>query len=164
MLSRTWQVAGIALPWSPLRREVVRWIGIVVGVLIAGPSLYFSIKGALNGEVRAIVNAVSSAGDIFSLALIVPVLLTTLALRGGLLIWPWGLMTASQFSWLIYDATGTIGLFVHMEPVTNRMWSEIFRAMACSYCFAAGIAQRAVSAPDPSAGTGTGPVALPKPA
>jgi hypothetical protein len=52
MLSRTWQVAGIALPWSPLRREVVRWIGIVVGVLIAGPSLYFSIKGALNGERR----------------------------------------------------------------------------------------------------------------
>jgi hypothetical protein len=76
MLSRTWKVAGIDLPWSPLHREVVRWVGIVVGAAIAGPSLVLSIDGALKGEVRAIVFAVSSLGDIFSLALIVPVLLT----------------------------------------------------------------------------------------
>jgi hypothetical protein len=164
MLSRTWKVAGIALPWSPLRREVVRWVGIVVGLVIAGPSLYFSMLGALHGEVRAIVPAVSSAGDIFALTLIVPVLLTTLALRGGLLSWPWGLLTASQFSWLIYDATITLRLFVHMEPPTATMWSEIFRGMACAYCFAAGLAQRAVSAPDPGAGAGTGPLHVPKPA
>jgi hypothetical protein len=164
MLSRTWKVAGIALPWSPLRREVVRWVGIVVGFVIAGPSLYFSIVGALNGEIRAIVYAVSSAGDILSMALIAPVLLTTLALRGGLLSWPWGLMTASQFGWLIYDATITLRLFVHMEPPTATMWSEIFRAIACSYCFAAGLAQRAVSAPDSGGGAGTGAVHLPKPA
>jgi len=160
MLSRTWQVAGIALPWSPLRREIVRWIGIVVGLAIAGPTFYVSIDGALKGQVRAIVYAVSSLGDIFSLAFIVPVLLTTLALRGGLLSWPWGLMTASQFGWLFYDATGTIRLFVEMAPATATMWSEIFRTLACTYCLSAGIAQRAVSAPDASAGT----VPLPKPA
>jgi len=159
MLSRTWKVAGIALPWSPLHREIVRWMGIVVGLAIAGPSLWVSLDGALRGEVRSIVRVISSAGDIFSLALIVPVLLTTLALRGGLLSWPWGLMTASQFGWLLYDATGTISLFVHMQPLTATMYSEIFRAMACTYCLAAGIAQRAVSAPDPS----TAPVPLAKP-
>jgi hypothetical protein len=161
MLSRTLKVAGIDLPWSPLRREIVRWLGIVVGLAIAGPSLVFSIDGAMKGEVRAIVYVVSSAGDIVTLALIVPVLLTTLALRGGLLSWPWGLMTASQFGWLLYDATGTIRLFMHMEPGTATMWSEIFRALACTYCFAAGLAQRAVSAPD----TGAAPIpVVPKPA
>ena len=160
MLSRTWQVAGIALPWSPLRREIVRWVGIVVGLVIAGPTFYVSLEGALKGQVRAIVYTVSSLGDIFSMALIVPVLLTTLALRGGLLSWPWGLMTASQFGWLFYDATGTIRLFVQMAPATATMWSEIFRAMACTYCLSAGIAQRAVSAPDAAAS----PVAVPKPA
>ena len=160
MLSRTWQVAGIALPWSPLRREIVRWIGIVVGIAIAGPTFYVSMEAALNGQVRAIVLAVSALGDIFSLALIVPVLLTTLALRGGLLSWPWGLMTASQFGWLFYDATGTIRLFVVMAPATATMWSEIFRALACTYCLSAGIAQRAVSAPDASEGA----VPVPKPA
>jgi hypothetical protein len=158
MLSRTWRVAGIALPWSPLRREVVRWIGIVVGLVIAGPSLWFSIEGAMKGQVRAIVGAVSSAGDIFSLALIVPVLLTTLALRGGLLSWPWGLMTASQFGWLFYDAVLTLDLFIPMKPTTVRMVSEIFRAFACTYCLSAGIAQRAVSAPD----AGPTHAALPK--
>jgi hypothetical protein len=152
MLSRTWQVAGIALPWSPLRREIVRWVGIVVGVVIAGPSLYLSIDGALKGEIRAIVYVASSTGDIFAMALIVPVLLTTLALRGGLLSWPWGLMTASQFGWLFYDATGTVRHFVQMQPATATMWSEIFRAIACTFCLSAGIAQRAVSAPDTAAG------------
>jgi hypothetical protein len=160
MLSRTWKVAGIDLPWSPARREVVRWVGIVVGLAIAGPALVFSILAAMKGEVRAIVSAVSSAGDIFSLALIAPVLLTTLALRGGLLSWPWGLMTASQFGWLFYDATATMRLFVHLEPTTVTMWSEIFRAYACTYCFAAGIAQRAVSNPTAAVATG----AIPKPA
>jgi hypothetical protein len=114
----------------------------------------------MKGQVRALVGAVSSAGDIFSLALIVPVLLTTLALRGGLLSWPWGLMTASQFGWLFYDATGTIRLFVQMEPATATMISEIFRALACVYCFSAGIAQRTVSAPD----AGTARLPVPKPA
>jgi hypothetical protein len=99
-------------------------------------------------------------GDIFSLALIVPVLLTTLALRGGLLSWPWGLMTASQFGWLLYDASATLRLFVVIEPATATMWSEMFRALACTYCFAAGLAQRAVSAPDPGAAA----LPMPKPA
>lgn len=151
MLSRTWQVAGIALPWSPLQREIVRWIGIVIGVVIAGPTFYFSLAGALKGEVKAIVYVASSLGDTFAMALIVPVLLTTLALRGGLLIWPWGLMTASQFGWLCYDATYTIRYFVQMPAATATMWSEIFRAIACMFCLSAGIAQRAVSAPDAGA-------------
>jgi len=110
------------------------------------------------GEVRAIVYVVSSIGDVFSLALIAPVLLTTMALRGGLLRWPWGLMTASQFGWLFYDATGTMRHFVHMAPATVTMWSEIFRAIACTFCLSAGIAQRAVSAPDADE------VPVPKPA
>jgi hypothetical protein len=160
MLSRTWKVAGIALPWSPLQREIVRWIGIVVGLVIAGPSLWFSLDGAMKGQMRAIVYVVSSTGDIFSMALLVPVLLTTLALRGGLLSWPWGLMTASQFGWLFYDAMGTIRLFVQMEAATATMWSEVFRALACTYCLAAGIAQRAVSHPD----AGAAAVPVPKPA
>jgi hypothetical protein len=160
MLSRTWKVAGIDLPWSPLRQTVVHGIGIVVGLAIAGPTLWVSLERAMHGETKAIVSAVSSLGDIFSLALIVPVLLTTLALRGGLLSWPWGLMTASQFGWLLYDATLALNTFIHMEPATTRMWTEVFRAIACSYCFAAGLAQRAVSAPDP--GLASAPV--PKPA
>jgi hypothetical protein len=160
MLSRTWKIAGIDLPWSPMRQAIVHGIGVVVGLAIAGPTLWVSLEATMRGETKAIVTAVSSLGDIFSLALIVPVLLTTLALRGGLLSWPWGLMTASQFGWLLYDATITLNTFIHMEPATTRMWTEVFRAIACSYCFAAGLAQRAVSAPDPSSVA----AALPKPA
>lgn len=151
ILSRTWQVAGIALPGSHTRREVVRWIGVAVAAACAGPQIYFDSAGALQGNVRAIVFVVSGIGDIFALALIVPVLLTAIALRGGLLRWPWGLMTASQFGWLFYDAVGLLRHFTHLPPTTITMYSEIFRAFACAFCLSAGIAQRAVS--DPDAGT-----------
>jgi hypothetical protein len=40
------------------------------------------------------------------------------------------------------------------------MWSEIFRTLACTYCFVAGLAQSAVSAP----AAATAPAPLPKPA
>jgi hypothetical protein len=55
---------------------------------------------------------------------------------------------------------GTIRLFVQMEAATATMWSEVFRALACTYCLAAGIAQRAVSHPD----AGAAAVPVPKPA
>ena len=34
---------------------------------------------------------------------------TAIALRGGLLRWPWALFTASMLSWLFYDAASTLG-------------------------------------------------------
>ena len=95
MLSRTSEVAGIALPGSSQRQLLARVFGVVVGLAIAGPAIYLDLGHALQGQVRSIVFVISGIGDVISLALIVPVMLTALALRGGLLLWPWGLLTAS---------------------------------------------------------------------
>jgi len=148
MLSRTSEVAGIALPGSSQRQFLARALGFVVGLAIAGPSLYLEIGHALQGRVLSIVLVVSGIGDVISLALIVPVMLTAIALRGGLLLWPWGLFTASALSWLLYDFTGLMRHLVQIEPTTATMWREIFRAMACTFCLSTGIAQRMVSAPE----------------
>jgi hypothetical protein len=145
MLSRTWEVAGIALPWSPGQRLLVRTLGVVVGIAIAGPTLYLEIGHALQGKVLSIVLVISGIADVLSLALIVPVMLTALALRGGLLLWPWGLFTAGALSWLLYDFTGLMRHLAHIEPDTAKMWREFFRAMACTFCLSTGIAQRWVS-------------------
>jgi hypothetical protein len=148
MLSRTLQVAGIALPWPPGRQLLVRMFGVVVGLAIAGPTMLLEIGNALEGRTLSIVRVVSGIADVLSLALIVPVMLTALALRGGLLLWPWGLFTASALSWLLYDFTGLMRHLVHIEPVTATIWGESFRAMACTLCLSTGIAQRMVSKPE----------------
>lgn len=147
LLSRTWQVAGIELPGSPARQLMVRALGVLVGLTIAGPSIFVEIGSALRGEVNSIVVVVSGITDVIGLSLIVPVMLTAIALRGGLLLWPWGLLTASHLAWLLYDFTGLLRHLVQIEPTMVMMWREIFRAMACTFCLTAGIAQRAVSVP-----------------
>jgi hypothetical protein len=148
MLSRTSEVAGIALPGSSERQLLARALGLVLGLAIAGPSLYVEIGHALEGQVFSIVLIISGIGDVISLALIVPVMLTAVALRGGLLLWPWGLFTASALSWLLYDFTGLLRHLAQIEPTTATMWREIYRALACTFCLSTGIAQRMVSAPE----------------
>jgi hypothetical protein len=147
-LSRAWQVAGIELPGSPAKIGMVRYLGVAVALAVAGPSVAFDLQAVANGNIRSLVGAASAIGDIFSLALIAPVMLTAIALRGGLLKWPWGLMTASQMGWLFYDATRLMTHFVHIDPFYATLTSEIFRTFACTFGFAAGIAQRMVTSPD----------------
>jgi len=76
--------------------------------------------------------------DILTLCLITPLLLTAVSLRGGLFSWPWGLVTASQISWLLYDAAGTLA--PHIAPRGFPL-AEVFRGMAESYLFVAGVVQ-----------------------
>ena len=151
MLSRTWQIAGLVLPWSAAARRILRTLGIVLGLAIAGPSILLELDNAVGGEIQPMVRVVSGVADVIGLTLIVPVMLTALALRGGLLIWPWGLLTASQLSWLLYDFTVLLRHLAVIEPSMATMWREIFRALACAFCLSAGIAQRAVSMPVPRA-------------
>jgi hypothetical protein len=155
MLSRTSEVAGIELPLLPGQRLFVRILGAIVGLAIAGPTIYLEATHAVEGQVLSMVLVVSGIADVISLALIVPVLFTAIALRGGLLLWPWGLFTASTLSWLLYDFTGLMRHLVDIEPATATMWREIFRAMACTFGLSTGLAQRMVSAPDADARSAT---------
>jgi hypothetical protein len=148
MLSRTSEVAGIELPFLPGQRLFVRILGVIVGLAIAGPTIYLEIGHALEGQAASLVRVVSGIADVISLALIVPVMFTALALRGGLLLWPWGLFTASTLAWLFYDFTGLLRHLVQIDPPTAMMWREVFRAMACTFGLSTGIAQRMVSAPE----------------
>jgi hypothetical protein len=75
-------------------------------------------------------------------ALIAPFLLTAVALRGGSLAWTWGLLTASLFGWLLFDATLSWGPFVLSGAPAVEKLSECFRLLACTFGMVAGLAQR----------------------
>jgi hypothetical protein len=71
------------------------------------------------------------------------VLLTAIAMRGGVLTWPWALMTASLILWLLYDA---VSILEHALPGHDaaRIARETCRALACATEFAGGLAQARV--------------------
>lgn len=139
LLARAWKVADIPLPGG-------RAGAIAVGVVAAALALFLAGPGALEHGARAgadlasVPLALSAVVDILSLCLLAPLLLTAIALRGGLFVWPWALVTASIASWLFYDAAA-------LAPFLAPDWfplADVFRGLAENFLFAAGVAQRFV--------------------
>ena len=144
MLARTWKVAQLELPGS----RAAQWATVaVVGLLAAacaGPSVVRSGLAVLHGDLSRASGVASGLGDMISLWLIAPLLLTAIALRGGLFGWPFSLLTASYLAWLGYDALAILGPELGLGPHASRTGAELFRALGCLFGFSAGLAQRQV--------------------
>lgn len=139
MLARSWRKAAIFLPGGRSGAVAVAVITAVLALAVAGPGAWESARDVYGGDWNALVLLVSAVVDIVSLCLIAPLLLTAVALRGGLFSWPWGLISASQLSWLLYDAAATLGP-AGLVPAGFPL-PDVFRGLAQNYLFAAGMAQ-----------------------
>lgn len=141
MIARVWRVAGFDLAVSTGVRRLVQLGAIVFALAAAGWLAWTSGHGMARGDFAAMVDFVSSIGDIVSFSLIAPFLLTAITLRGGSLGWTWGLLTASLVGWLLFDASLAYGpaLFGH-DHATSLC--ELFRLFACTFALGAGLAQR----------------------
>lgn len=140
MLARTGSIAGIDVAISPLHRRAAWAVAMVVAVTASGPGLVMAVPKLAAGNPAALVSIASRTGDIFSFVLIAPLLLTTLALRQGLLVWPWALLTASGLCWLGADFANAA--FLHLPNDQVGPLFDIFRFPACLFVLTAGIAQR----------------------
>lgn len=136
-LARSWKVATIELPGGRSGVLAVAVITAVLTIVVAGPGALQHGRALAGGDWGSLIFFVSAVADILSLCLITPLLLTAVSLRGGLFSWPWGLVTASQLCWLLYDAADT--LVPHLA--TSFPLAEVFRGMAESYLFVAGTVQ-----------------------
>ena len=142
MLARAWKATGLERPGSALARRALG-VGVTVVVLaVVGQSIYVDLRDLAGGNLQGFAGLASDVGDLVTLLLIVPVLLTALALRGGVLAWAWLLVSATQLSWLFYDAVGTVGFAFHLEHAQMRPVEELFRTLACTFAFVSGLAQR----------------------
>jgi len=135
MLARSWRMAAIMMPGGRSGFVTVALIAAVLAVAVAGPGAYKSALAVAHGDSSALIVLVSAVVDILSLCLISPLLLTAVSLRGGLFSWPWGLITASRLSWLLYDAA------VSFAPPGRIPLDDLFRGLGQNYLFAAGVAQ-----------------------
>jgi hypothetical protein len=137
-LSRSWKLAAIELPGGRLAVVGISVVTILLALAVAGPDAVASARQVIGGDVSATLPFVSAVVDVITLSLITPLLLIAVSLRGGLFSWPWGLLTASQVCWLLYD--GAAGLTQHFSLGSFPI-AETFRCLAETLLFCAGIAQ-----------------------
>lgn len=146
MLARAWKVAGIDLPGGRTAQLSVLGLAVALALALGLPGVIENAGKLVGGDPEALVWLGSGLGDIACLILIAPVLLTALALRGGRLGWPWSLLTASMFAWLLYDAALQWLPLLGADPGAAKTTSEVFRCLAGLLGLAAGLAQHRVVA------------------
>ncbi|HEU4534636.1 MAG TPA: hypothetical protein VFS00_10985, partial [Polyangiaceae bacterium] len=143
LVARAWRVAGLELRFSR-----GAWLGAsaassALALAIAGASAWRDTLAVLGGQLDAISSLASDLGDIASLAVLSPVLLTTLTLRGGSLAWPWGALALSTTGWLLFDGLAASGQLFDVHLPMEHAVQEALRVFACASTLAAGLLQRA---------------------
>jgi hypothetical protein len=142
MIARVWRVAGFEPAGAAWVRHAVQIGAVVIAIASAGPTTVLSFREVMHGDTASLVGLFSSFADIVSFALIAPFLLTAIGFSGGSLAWTWGLLTASLFGWLFFNATMTIGPWLVANPAMLKECIEGFRLLACMFGMTAGFAQR----------------------
>ena len=149
MLARAWSIAGFDDDENAAKSRRIRYaIAALVSLAITGWPIVHDVHELLAGQIDAVVSLASDFGDMISLALVAPLMQTALAMRGGLLRWPWGFLTASGVAWIAYDAASGVVDALNVAPGLGLVGSESLRALATGYMLVAGIAQRLTVSPD----------------
>jgi hypothetical protein len=144
LLARAWSIAGLEYPGSRLARFAVVLVAAIFAFGVSGTDLLVDGRVLFTGDLSAMHSVASDLGDVFGLCLLAPMILTVVGMRGGVLKWPWGLLTACLVFWLFYDAMATFDTLMPGHEDAVRVWKQSFRALACACECAAGLAQRRV--------------------
>lgn len=136
MMARTWRVAGLGLPSRAWHKAVVI-LGVCGALALVTILTLPAFKSLSWSSMRGVGAIASNFGDFLCFSVIAPLFLQAVALRGGTLVWPWALITASDVSWMLFDTMLRFGTFDK-----TRIVSETFRCAACACALAAGLAQR----------------------
>ena len=133
---RAWRVTGLAGPMSSGANAGWTLAGFVVAIAIGA----WPVVQGLHATDPSVL--VSTLGDMISIALIVPLLIPALGMRGGLLMYTWLYLALAQVVWLMYD----IWSFARPRTGMNNVWGmaidQALRGVAILYVFSAAAAQR----------------------
>lgn len=145
MLARAWRVAGLEDRDSRARETWLLVATVSLAVLVTGLPLASDVRALAGGRVFAVVPLASDVADAVVLSLLAPLAQTAIAMRGGLLRWPWVLLTVSGGLWLAFDAAYGLAALLRPDASTTHPVLEAMRALPTLYGFAAGMAQRRVA-------------------
>lgn len=137
---RAWRATGLAAPGSRGAQLLSILGGVAIAVLVGG---YPLIRGIATANVDLVL-FVSTLGDMVGIALIVPLAMSALAMRGGLLMHTWIYLAASEVAWLLYDIWYAVRPSLTLTLPVGRGIEEGVRVIAVLFAFAATVAQRRV--------------------
>ena len=132
-----WRATGLAMPGSRFAQLGSIVAGVAVAIVVGGYPLLKGLQASATNPALVI----STIGDMIGIALIVPLALPALAMRGGLLMHTWMYLAASEVAWLLYD------IWWALQPMMEGGRSgsallEAIRVVAITFAFAASVAQR----------------------
>jgi hypothetical protein len=146
--ARAHALAGLDLPGSRARQRAVFAVTAILALLLVGVPFVDTLHVVQAGNLRVLINTVSSIGDLVTFTLIGPILLTALALRGGLLVWPWAFLVGCNIAWFLQDAASlSVVVWPSLGEDSVSLWSNLWQVLACLLAFAAALAQERVSSP-----------------
>lgn len=150
VFARTWYRAGLGLGLSGRRQALAIGVATLAALLTVGSTLASDLLALLGGDAGATALVVSDVADVLSFVLFAPIVLTALALRGGLLGWTWGLLALGNLAWLLMDVTQSMGAGGG-GAAGARLGEELARSVAAACYVGAGLAQRWLFADAPRA-------------
>ena len=133
-----WHATGLTAPLSRQAQVLSVMIGFAIAVLAGGYPLLKALETTQTNPILL----VSTAGDIVGLALIVPLALSALAMRGGLLMHTWIYLAASELAWLLYDVWWAMQPSMAIATNWSNAIVEAMRIVAVLCAFVATVAQR----------------------
>jgi hypothetical protein len=159
MLARAWAVSGLEHPSSKLSPRALLLLAAVVALAVTGWPMLHDTQDLMQGNAAGLLYLASDLGDAIAFTLAAPVMMTAFALRGGVLRWPWAMLTACYLAWLVNDLATPLVSVMHLTNLQGDLLKEVTRALGCTFAFSAGLSQRfamtaehAVSADPPASG------------
>lgn len=135
---RAWRATGLVAPGSRATQVLSIAAGVAIAIVVGG---YPLARGIANANADLVL-LVSTLGDMVGLALIVPLMMSALAMRGGLLMHTWVFLAASEVAWLCYDLWYAFRPGLPLTLPVGRGIEEAVRVVAVLFAFAATVAQR----------------------
>lgn len=142
IVARAWRVAGLTLVVKPATFIGIEAAIAVVAFSLLGPTVVHQLFDALHDRPDQLHGLASTLGDLVSMLVIAPLLLTAFSFRGGSLAWPWSLLTLSALCWLGVDGADALGRQFLWPKGTVLVTGDTLRAVASLLQVAAAWAQR----------------------
>ncbi len=147
MFSQAWRVAGLILPGTKMIQWIIRILVAVLAFTATAPGLVANFNRVLIGEdlANSLLAVASALGDTICLVLVAPLILTAIALRGGLLSRPWLFFSISFAGWFIFDFSLTLGPMFDWSPEVVTIIFGVAQSLGSGFSFSAGMAQSLVA-------------------
>lgn len=141
LMARWLHAAGLQYYGSPARKILFTVLALALAVALCYSPILSGLQ-SLRSDSPSPGSIVSPLADVITFVLVVPLLLTAFALRGGQIFWIFAFLTTGTIGWMVNQGAATIIRLIGGGEDAIRAGRMFGFAMACLLIAAAAITQR----------------------